>query len=168
MDFSRVGGGGYFLYLHFKCFPLSRSPLWETPIPSSLPCLYERAPPSTHSCPPTWHFPTLGHWTPSGPRASPPTDDQQGHPLPHMWSAPRVGMDFWNFKVHSQWHTPLTRPYLLQDGHASTKATLLYPSTLPKQFHWLGSNHSNMWANGEHSYSIHYTDKVLAEGNIHY
>jgi hypothetical protein len=30
------------------------------------------------------HSPTLGHQSPSGPRAVPPID-AQGHPLPHMW-----------------------------------------------------------------------------------
>jgi hypothetical protein len=35
---------------------------------------------------PPWHSPILGHQTPSGPRDSPPTDVQQGHPLPHMWN----------------------------------------------------------------------------------
>ena len=38
----------YFLYLHFKCFPLSRSPL-QKPIP--LPCLYEGVPPLTYPLP---------------------------------------------------------------------------------------------------------------------
>jgi hypothetical protein len=75
------GAIGYFLYLHFKCFPLSRSPLWKLPSHPKSP---------TH--PPTpillsWHSPTLRHQTPSGPRASPPTDVQQGHSLPHMWPA---------------------------------------------------------------------------------
>jgi hypothetical protein len=37
-----------------------------------------------------WYSPTLGHWTPSDPRASPPTDVKQGHLLPHKWSAPWV------------------------------------------------------------------------------
>ena len=36
---------------------------------------------------PPWHSPTLGHRTPSGPRASPPTDVQESL-LPHMWPAP--------------------------------------------------------------------------------
>jgi hypothetical protein len=48
------------------------------------PCFYEGAPPSTH--PPTpasppWHSPTLGHQAFTGPRASPPIDAQQDHPL---------------------------------------------------------------------------------------
>ena len=37
-----------FHYLHFKCFPLSRSPLQEPPYPiPPSSCLYEGAPPST-------------------------------------------------------------------------------------------------------------------------
>jgi hypothetical protein len=28
----------YFLYLHFKCLPLSWFPLWESPFPFPLPC----------------------------------------------------------------------------------------------------------------------------------
>ena len=31
----------YFLYLHFKCYPLSWSPLWKPPISSPLPLLKE-------------------------------------------------------------------------------------------------------------------------------
>jgi hypothetical protein len=80
---------GYFLSLHFKWFPFSRSPLQKPPIPflHSLP-LWECSPthPLPSSCP-VGHSPTLGHWTPSGPRASPPPDVQQSH---HMWSAPWV------------------------------------------------------------------------------
>lgn len=51
---------GYFLYLHFKCFPLSRSLLQKPPTPSSFPFLYEGAPPSTHSCSPALAFPYTG------------------------------------------------------------------------------------------------------------
>jgi hypothetical protein len=81
---------GYFLYLRFKCFPLSRSPLWNSPICSPSFCLYKGAPhPPTPVLKP-WHSHTLRHQTLSGPRASPPTDVQQGHPLPHMWPAPWV------------------------------------------------------------------------------
>jgi hypothetical protein len=32
----------------------------------------------------SWHSPTLGHQALSGPRASPPIDNQQGHSLLHM------------------------------------------------------------------------------------
>ena len=60
----------------------------ETPIPS--PCLYEGAAPPTHSRPPDLAFPYSGASNTPGPRASPPTDVQQGHPLPHMQPAPWV------------------------------------------------------------------------------
>jgi hypothetical protein len=46
----------------------------------------------------SWHSPTLGHQTPSGPGATPPTDVQQGHPLPHMpvpWVPPCVFFGWW-------------------------------------------------------------------------
>ena len=54
---------GYFLYLHFKCFLLSRSPLWKPPIPSALPLLYEGAPSLIHSCPPALEFSYTGAYT---------------------------------------------------------------------------------------------------------
>jgi hypothetical protein len=69
---------GYFLYLHFKCYPLSNFSQ-EIPIPSPHP-------PTPASMP--LHSPTLG------PKASPLIDAQQGHPLAHMqlepWVAPFV------------------------------------------------------------------------------
>jgi hypothetical protein len=66
----------HFLYLHFKCFPLSRSPLHKPPMPSSL-TLSLWGCSSTH--PPTHiflslHSPTLEHRRPPGPSAAPPTD----------------------------------------------------------------------------------------------
>jgi hypothetical protein len=47
---------GYFIYLHFKCYPLSWFPLLKCPIPSHppSPCFYEGAPPTTNS-----NFPVL-------------------------------------------------------------------------------------------------------------
>jgi hypothetical protein len=89
---------GYFLYLHFKCYPLSRSPFWKPPIPWPLPLpLWGCTPthPPTHSHLPTpafppCHSPNLRHRIPSDPRASPPTDAQQGHPLSHMLPEPWV------------------------------------------------------------------------------
>ena len=93
---------GYFLSLHFKCYPLSRSPLQKLPIPSLLPL-----PPggcaSTYPPIPAfllWHSPTLGHRTPTGPRAVPSIDVQQGHPLPHVrlepWVPPCVLFGWWS------------------------------------------------------------------------
>jgi hypothetical protein len=92
---------GYFVYLNFRCYPLSRSPLWELPILSPLPCLYEGAPTPTF---PPWHFPTVGHRKPSGPRASPCTDVQPGHPLPHMWLEPWVP----SCVLFGWWSSPLS------------------------------------------------------------
>jgi hypothetical protein len=52
-DGLRCTSGHFFLYLHFKCFPLSRSPLRKPPIPSHLPPASMRVypHPSTHSLP---------------------------------------------------------------------------------------------------------------------
>jgi hypothetical protein len=70
----------YFLYLHFKCYPLSYFPLRKSPILSHLTLLPN--PPTPTSWP--WHSPILGHRTFTGPRASLPIDDPLGHPLLHM------------------------------------------------------------------------------------
>jgi hypothetical protein len=42
---------GYFLHLHFKCYPHSRSPPQKLPITSPSPCLYKSAPPPTYLLP---------------------------------------------------------------------------------------------------------------------
>jgi hypothetical protein len=84
---------GYLLYSDFKCFPIFRSLLPKIPIPAPSSALYDCAPPPTHQHIPIflpWHFPTLGNLTPSGSRASPPTNVHQGHPLPDMLPEPWV------------------------------------------------------------------------------
>ena len=67
----------------------------KTPIPSSLPLLTN--PPTPASLPS--HSPTLGHGAFTGPRASPPINVQQGHPLLHMqlepWIPPCVPSGWW-------------------------------------------------------------------------
>ena len=82
----------YFLDLHFKCFPLSRYPLRNPPIPVPLPLPLWGCPPQPFPSPIflPWHSPTVGNQTPSGSKASPPTDVQQSHPLTHMWTEPWV------------------------------------------------------------------------------
>jgi hypothetical protein len=80
----------FFFYIS-NVFPFPGLPFRAPyPIPLPLP-LWGWSPtyPPTPAFPP-WHSPTLGYWTPSGSRAFPPTDIQQGHPLPHMWPAPWV------------------------------------------------------------------------------
>jgi hypothetical protein len=97
---------GYFIYLHFKCFPLSRSPFWKSlshpPSPVFMRVLSH---PPTPLFPP-WNSSTLEHRKPSGQRASPPTDMQQGHLLPHMqpapYNAPCVFFGWWSSQ-HELW-----------------------------------------------------------------
>jgi hypothetical protein len=51
----------HFLYLHFKCYTLSRSPLQKPPFPPSFFCLYEGAPQPTHPLLPSQTGISL-HW----------------------------------------------------------------------------------------------------------
>jgi hypothetical protein len=46
-----------FIYLHFKCFPHSKSPSLKTPSHPPSRWLYEGAPSPTHSHPPTLAYP---------------------------------------------------------------------------------------------------------------
>jgi hypothetical protein len=60
-----------------------------------LPNPLSHAPSPLVTNPPThaflsWHSPILGHRAFTGPRASPPIDDQSGLPLLHMWLKPLV------------------------------------------------------------------------------
>ena len=101
----------YFLYLHFKCYPLSWFPLWKPPTPSLLPLLTK--PPTPASWP--WHSPTLGHWAFTGPRASPPIDDRLGHSLLHMqlepWVPPRVLFGWWFRELWEYWLVHIVPPW---------------------------------------------------------
>ena len=95
---------GYFLYLHFKCYPLSRSPLQKPLSHSPSICLYEGTLLPTH--PPTpvilpCHSPTLGHWTPKGP-SSHWCPTRQSHPLSHEASVMGPSMCILWLVVHSQ------------------------------------------------------------------
>jgi hypothetical protein len=56
--------------------------------PSKIPY----SPPPNPSTPASWpwHSPILGHRTLIRPRASPPVDDQLGHPLLHMQLEPQI------------------------------------------------------------------------------
>jgi hypothetical protein len=78
-------------------FPVSPQ---EIPYPIPSPCFYEGVSPSTHPLylPPS-NSPTVGHQAFTIPRASPPIDAQQGHPLLHIqlesWVPPCVLFDWW-------------------------------------------------------------------------
>jgi hypothetical protein len=50
-----------------------------------------------------WHSPTLRHRTFIGPRASLPTDDQIGHPLPYMPRVPPCVLFGWWFSPWELW-----------------------------------------------------------------
>ena len=96
---------GYFLYLHFKCYTLSRTLHRKVPIsspenPYTIPStpasmrVFPTHPRIPASCPDI----TL-HWGIELSLASPPIDVQQGHPLLHMrlepWVAPYVLFGWW-------------------------------------------------------------------------
>jgi len=78
-------------FFKFTCQMLTPFPGFSSKNPlshPSSPCFYEGAPSPTYPLPHTplpCHSPTLGHWACTGPRASPSTDAQQGHPPRHMW-----------------------------------------------------------------------------------
>ena len=83
---------GYFLYLHFNCYPLSRFPLQKPSITSFFPLFLWRCSSTQLSTPNSmsWYSSTLGHGTFPGPRASPSTHVQKGHSLLQMWLEPWV------------------------------------------------------------------------------
>ena len=60
------------------------SPLLVSTLKNPYPISALPAHQPTHFCFPILAYPTLGHQAISGPRASPPTDVQQGHPLLHI------------------------------------------------------------------------------------
>jgi hypothetical protein len=92
----------YFLFTFQMLSPFP-FPLQNSPIPSPLPLLPK---PHSHSWP--WHPPILGHRTFTGPRSSPPIDDQQGQPLLHMQLEPQVPpcvfFDWW-FNPKELWES---------------------------------------------------------------
>ena len=70
---------GYFLYLPFKCCPLSHYPLPRTPLSHpSFPCFYENIPLSPTPASLPLNFPTLEYRAFTGPRASPSIDELLG------------------------------------------------------------------------------------------
>jgi hypothetical protein len=80
-----------FFYWTYSLFTFQMlSPFLVSPlkIPYYLPLSLLHNTPTPSSWP--WHSPVLGHRTFTGPRASPPTDDQLDHPLLHMQLVARV------------------------------------------------------------------------------
>jgi len=79
---------GYFIYLHFKCYPPYRLPLplllWG--------CSHSHSPTTTST---PWPSPTLGHRAFTGLRAFLPIDARQCHPLLLKW------LESWVPPLHS-------------------------------------------------------------------
>jgi hypothetical protein len=132
----------YFLYLHFKCYPLFWFPLWRTPIhtPTALPLLTN--PPTPGSWP--WHSPTLGHRAFMGPRVSLPTDDGQGCPLLQMqlepWVPPCVLFGWWStlWEFRRYWLVHIVVPSMeLQTPLAPWVTSLAPPLGTPCSVWWL-------------------------------
>ena len=85
---------GYFIYLHFQCYPLSWFSLHNPPIPFPLHSASMRMllHPSTHSCLTSL---TLVHQAFTEPGASPLIDARKGNPLLHKQ------LDPWPLHVYS-------------------------------------------------------------------
>jgi hypothetical protein len=85
----------YFSYLHFKLYPLSSFPLWNSPYPIGPSMVTNLPTPASLS----WHSPTLGQQAFTRPRASPLIDVPQGHALLHTqlktWVPPYVLFGWW-------------------------------------------------------------------------
>ena len=72
----------FYLFTFQMLLPFLVSP-WKTPYPILPPPPHPPTPTLPH-----WHSPTLRHWIITRPKASPPINVQQGHPLLHMWLEP--------------------------------------------------------------------------------
>jgi hypothetical protein len=85
--------------------PLLVSPL-KIPYPLPLSLLLNLSTLASTPASWSWHSPILGHRIFTGPRASPPIDDQLGHPLLHMqlepWVSQCVFSDWW-FSPRELW-----------------------------------------------------------------
>jgi hypothetical protein len=103
--------------------------------------------PPTHSTSPPWHSPILGHRAFSGPRASPPIDDRQGHLLLHLllepWVPPCVFFGWW-FSPWELWEfwlvDTVVLPMGLQTPSALSVLSLSPPLGTPSSVQWLAAS----------------------------
>jgi hypothetical protein len=156
----------YFLYLHFKCYPLTQ----VSPIPSPHPMPPPSAsmsvyPPPTHPPPPAsppWHSLTLEHRAFPGPRAFSPIDSLKGHPLLHMWLEPWVPPCVhlgWWFRPWELWLVDIVvLPMGLQ--------TPLAPSVLSELLHWGPHAHSNALLGASTSVFVRFWHSLLEDSYI--
>ena len=112
-------------------------------IPYTLPRRPAPLPTHSHSC--LWHSPTLGNRAFTGPRASPPTDDQLGRPLLHMHLAlkvpPCVIYDWW-YSSKELWEYWLVHINVLPMGLQSPSAPWVFFWLL----HWGPCTPSNVFS----------------------
>ena len=134
----------FFIYISnvipFPGLP-SENPFSPPPSPA-----YMRIPlcPPTHSCLPALAFPTLGPWAFTGPRASPPIDASQVHPLLHVklepWVPPCVLFSWW-LSPWELWRVLLVDivvlPMWLQTPPTPSVIPLTPPSRSPCSVQWL-------------------------------
>jgi hypothetical protein len=119
--------------------PFLVSPV-KTPIPSLHPLLTNPPTPTSLS----WHSPALGHGAFSGPKASPPTDVVQGHPLLYMqlelWMPPYVLFCWWfsPWKLWGYWLICIVVPPMgLQTPSAPLVLSLALPLGTLCSVQWL-------------------------------
>ena len=137
----------FFIYIS-NVFPFLVLPFQKL-LSHSLPFLYESSfptLPSRTSILLPWHPPALGHWTPSGPRTSPPTDVQQGHLLAHMWPAPWVAscvfFGWWSssWELRGIWPVDTVAPSMeLQPPSAPSVHSPSIPLGIPSSVQWLST-----------------------------
>jgi hypothetical protein len=145
-----------FLFTFQMLSPFLVSPL-KTPIPSSV---------SLFTNPLTlaswlWHYLILGHRNFTGPRASPPIDDQLGHPLLHMQLEPQVPPCVffgWWFSPRELWRYWLVHIVAPPMGH-QTSSPLWVLSLAPS----LVTPCSNQWM----AVSIHFGICQALSASIH-
>jgi len=134
-------------FLHFKCYCLSQflvhKPLFHPFSPASMR-VFPQPPsytPLLTSLP--WHSPTLGHRPLAGPKASPPTDVQQGYTLLHMqletWVCPCVLFGWW-FSPWELWLVGIVVLIGLQTSSAPSILSLTLPMGTPFSVKWLAAS----------------------------
>jgi hypothetical protein len=110
--------------------PLSPLPLWGC----SLTHLHTPVPPM------------LGHQTSTGPRATPPTDVRQGHPLLRMylepWIPPCTFLGWWSspWEHWVVWSTDIVLPMGLQSSSSPLVLLPAPPPGSPSSVWWLASS----------------------------
>jgi hypothetical protein len=133
------------MYLHFKCYLLSWFPLWNAPFPLLLwGCshLTLLAFPYTEESGLPW------------PRASPPIDARQRHPLVHVqldpWVPPCISFSWWfsPWELYWVWSVDIVLPMGLQTSSALSVLSLTPPLGNPMLSPMVGSKHPPLYLSG--------------------